>query len=170
MTQKIGYFGDAFCRPSSGKPVKTFVDIVNMHYGADIKTVCLGRAGGTDLTKILEDIERTDRDSGMDMAFVFHEPIRSQDPRIYKSQQQRIDDWFLCHNKISVLHFIDPEHINWQFQSGQTNTEVMNYIKWTRQHRVASSYEDSDNGVDQIGNWRAALLMIKFIDRHRHQL
>lgn len=170
MTQKIGYFGDAFCGPSSGKPVKTFVDLVNMHYGEDIKTVCRGRAGGTDLIKILEDIERTHCDPGMDLALVFHEPMQNQDPSLYKAQQQRIDDWFLSHPATPVLHLIDPDHTNCELRSGDTDTQIMNYIKWTRLYRVRVSYEDSDNGIDQVGNWRAAQILIKFIDRYKNPL
>jgi hypothetical protein len=167
MTEtKIGYFGDAFCRPRSKKPVRTFVDIVNMHYGRDIKTVCVGRANGTDLIKILEDIERTDHDHGMDMAMVFHEPDRDRDPRIYQSRQHSIDSWFLEHSDIKVLHLIDPDADNIQFRSGDTDLDIMNYVKWTRHYRVAASYEDSDNGVDQVGNWRAATRLIEFIDQN----
>ncbi len=155
---KLAFFGDAICTESRACPdVKTFVDIVLQHYGADAQLVHKGKGGGCTETELLGLIQSA---PDMDMAFVFHS--RNQDEEGWAEKALVIDNTLKTRN-IPTVHFITRSQTNPGFTHGEVDATIANYVDLTRQYRVNQDYTVSDNGIDFVGNRMAAGIIIEYI-------
>ena len=158
---KLAFFGDAICSESRAIPqVRTFVDIILKHYGADVTLVNKGTGGGITNQNILEQIKACD----MDIACVFYAPADPDgDSSIYQNQQQAIESELKSRN-IACVHFIYNQSPNKTFSHGVTDNIITNFVVKSKDFRVNAPYDQSDNGIDFVGNNLAAERIIKYID------
>ena len=160
---KLAFFGDAICTESRAVPnVRTFVDIILQHYGADCTLVHKGTPGGVTVPQMLEQIQATE----MDIACVFYGHFADANPDFYKDHQASVEQELATRN-IPTVHFVHKLHDNRQFTWGITDDLVSKFSDLTRTERVVTNYESSDNGIDFVGNNLAAERIIKYIDQLR---
>ena len=160
---KLAFFGDAICTESRAVPnVRTFVDIILQHYGADVILAHKGTAGGVTIPQILEQIQATE----MDIACVFYGHDVNSDPSFYKDHQASVEQE-LKTRSIPTVHFVHKLHDNHTFTWGITDDLISKFGDLTRTERVVTNYESSDNGIDFVGNNLAAERIIPYIDQLR---
>lgn len=165
---RLAFFGDAFCRRTRPhSPVRSFVDIVTQHYGRDVELVAEGEAGGTDMKQLLRTVTHSWLTTPWDLAWLFYEPMRplDADSRLYLAQQQRLIDWQSQHAEAKIIHCYQPSSPHVDFGTWEQDTELLNLTTWNSQWRYSTTYDLSDNAVDQAGNWWAAGRIITRIDQ-----
>lgn len=160
---KLAFFGDAICTESRAHPdISTFVDIVKKHYGADVTLVHQGTSGGITVAQMLDQIKATE----MDIALVFYGHEADANVSFYKDHQAAVELELQTRN-IACVHFVHKWHQNHEFTYGLVDSVISKYSDLTRNERVCTSYEISDNGIDFVGNNLAAERIINFIDQLR---